>query len=110
MLIDDKSFFHIPVEETYKKIMKMKRNNDYTTGNLMDYEYFSKHYELIAIDLSMQIQLENTGTMQQTNFNDKLDRDDGTTMFFIMKKSKETTFNFSATPVDIVLNGNSKKS
>ena len=55
MLIDDKSFFHIPVEETYKKIMKMKRNNDYTTGNLMDYEYFSKHYELIAIDLSMQI-------------------------------------------------------
>lgn len=48
--------------------------------------------------------------MQQTNFNDKLDRDDGTTMFFIMKKSKETTFNFSATPVDIVLNGNSKKS
>lgn len=55
MLIDDKSFFHIPVEETYKKIMKMKRNNDYKIGNLMDYEYFSKHYELIAIDLSMQI-------------------------------------------------------
>lgn len=48
--------------------------------------------------------------MQQTNFNDKLDRDDGTTMFFIMKKSKETTFNFSAMPVHTVLNGNSKKS
>ena len=26
--------------------------NDYTTGNLLDYEYFSKHYKLTAIDLS----------------------------------------------------------
>ena len=30
----------------------MSRNNDYTTGNLIDYEYFSKHYKLIAIDSS----------------------------------------------------------
>ena len=26
--------------------------NDYTAGNLLDNEYFSKHYKLIAIDLS----------------------------------------------------------
>ena len=30
----------------------MGRNNDYTTGNLLDFEYFLKHYKLIAIDLS----------------------------------------------------------
>ena len=30
----------------------MSKNNDYTTGNLLDYECFSKHYKLIAIDLS----------------------------------------------------------
>ena len=29
----------------------MSKNNDYTTGNLLDYEDFSKHYRLIAIDL-----------------------------------------------------------
>ena len=29
----------------------MVKNNDYTTGNLLDYEYFSKHYKLITIDL-----------------------------------------------------------
>ena len=29
------------------------------TGNLLGYEYFSKHYKLIAIDLSKQIELEN---------------------------------------------------
>ena len=36
----------------------MERNNDYTTGNLLD-EYFSKHYKLTAIDLSKEIELEN---------------------------------------------------
>ena len=39
-------------EETYKQIIEMGRNNDYTTGNLLDYEYFSKHYKLMATDLS----------------------------------------------------------
>ena len=39
-------------EETYKQIIEMGRNNDYTTDNLLNYEYFSKRYKLIAIDLS----------------------------------------------------------
>ena len=36
-MIDGKSFFVVPVknkEETYKKIIEMGKNNDYTTGNL----------------------------------------------------------------------------
>ena len=37
----------------------MSRNNDYTTGNLLEHEYFAKHYNLIAINLSKQIELEN---------------------------------------------------
>ena len=46
VLINGKSFFDIPIkngEETYKQTIEMGRNNDYTTGNLLDYEYFSKH-------------------------------------------------------------------
>ena len=46
VLIDGKSFFDAPLknkEEAYEKIIEMSRNNDYTTGNLLDYEYFSKH-------------------------------------------------------------------
>ena len=39
-------------EETYEQIIEMGKNNDYTTGNLLDYEYFLKYYNLIAIDLS----------------------------------------------------------
>ena len=46
----------------------MRRNNDYTTGNLLDYEYFSNHHKLIAIDLSTQIELENPDLKQEINF------------------------------------------
>ena len=55
VLIDGKRFFDVLIknkEQTYEKIIEMGTNNDYTTGNLLDYEYFSKHYKLIAIDSS----------------------------------------------------------
>ena len=52
-------------EETSEQIIEMGRNNNYTTGSLLDYEYFSKHYKLIAIDLSKQIELENPDLKQQ---------------------------------------------
>ena len=61
----------------------------------MDYEYFSKHYKLIAIDLSKQIELENPDLKQQINFIGKLERNEVATMFFIIEKSEETTFEFS---------------
>ena len=37
-----------------KKIIDISRNNEFTTGNLLDYDYFKKHYKLIVIDLSKQ--------------------------------------------------------
>ena len=78
-----------------RQIIEMGRNNDYTTSNLLDYEYFSKHYKLIAIDLSKQIELENPDLKQQINFIGKLERNEGATMFFFIEKSEETTFEFS---------------
>ena len=71
VLIDRKSFFEIPVknkEEAYEQIIQLSRNNDYTTGNLLDYEYFSEHYKLIAIDLTKQTELENPDLKLQINF------------------------------------------
>ena len=53
-------------EETYKQIIEMGRNNDCTTGNLLDYQHFSKYYKLIAIDLSKQVELENPDLTQQS--------------------------------------------
>ena len=57
VLIDGKSFFDLPVkneEEARGKIIEMSNKNDYTTGNLLDFPYFKKHYKLIAIGLSKQ--------------------------------------------------------
>ena len=45
VLIGRKTLFEIPVknkEESYEAIIEMSKNNDYTTGNLLDYGYFSK--------------------------------------------------------------------
>ena len=43
MLIDGKKFFDVPVknkEGAYEKMISISENNDYTTGNLLGYEYF----------------------------------------------------------------------
>ena len=58
--------------------------------NLLEYEYFSNLYKLIAIDLSKQIELENPNLKQQINFIGKFEEDNGATMFFIIEKSEET--------------------
>ena len=103
VLIDGKSFFDVPVKnkaQAYGKTMTISKNNDYTTGNSLDYEYFSKHYKLIAIDLSKQTELENPGLKQQINFIGKLE-DDKATTFFIIEKS-ETYFEFSQNSVSII--------
>ena len=36
--------------------MEISKNNDYTTGNLLDYDYFLNHYKLIVIDLIKVLQ------------------------------------------------------
>ena len=93
VLIDGKSFFDLPVkkeEEAYEKIMDISNNNDYTTGNLLDFAYL-KNYKLIATDLSKQAKLKDP---QQINFIGKLLKNTGTAMFFIIEKSEETTLIF----------------
>ena len=74
--------------------MSISKNIDYTTGNLLDYECFSKHCRLIAIDLSKKIKLENPNLKQQINFIGKLED--------IIKKSKEATLEFSQNYVSIM--------
>ena len=102
-LIDGKSYFDLPVknkEEAYEKIIEMSNDNDYATGNLLDFAYFKENYKLIATDLSKQTKLKDP---QQINLLGKLENQGhGATMFFIIEKSKETTFNFSQNSVTII--------
>ena len=61
----------------------MSDNNDYTTGNLLDFAYFKKkNYRLIAIDLSKQTKLEDP---QQIYFIVKLLNTRGATMYSSLK-------------------------
>ena len=102
VLIDGKSFFDLPLkneEEAYEKITEISNNNDCTTGNLLDFGYSKKNYRIIATDLSKQTKLKDT---QQISFIAKLLRNTGATMFFIIEKSEETTFNISQNSATIV--------
>ena len=104
MLIDGKPFFEIPVknkEETYEAIIEMSKNSNYTSNNLLDYEYFKDHYKVIVADLSKQTELENPDLKQQINFTGRLEKNNAT-MFFITEKKEETTFDFSQNSVVVV--------
>ena len=90
VLIHRKVFFDIPVKDNegaYEQIIEMSRNNDYASGNLLDYEYFSKHYKLIATDSSKQNNLANPDLKQQINFIGRLEENNAL-MFFIIEKKK----------------------
>ena len=94
VLIDGKSFFDMQKnkEETYEQIIQMGRNNDCMTGNLLDYEYFSKHYKLVVIDLSKQIELENHDLKKQINLIGRLERNKGAAIFFFNERVRRNNF------------------
>ena len=95
VMIDGRNFFDQPINsmtKTYENIRKIcaGQGDDYTTGCLLDYLYFKDNYKMIAIDLDKQQALDaDPRAIQQTNFTANLSREEGTTMFFIIKKAKE---------------------
>ena len=97
VIIDKLAFFDLSVkteEEAYEKIIGISRNNEYTTGNLLDYDYFKKYYKLIAIDLSKQQELEeNEDLIQQINFIGRLEQ--ASNVFIIIEKKENTILEFS---------------
>ena len=97
VIIDKLAFFNLPLktkEEAYEKIIDLSRNNEYTTGNLLDYDYFKKYYKLIAIDLSkQQVLQENENLIQQINFIGRLT--EAANFFIIIEKKEHTILEFS---------------
>ena len=78
----------------------MSRNNDYTTGNLLDFAYFKENYRLIAIDLSKPTKLKDP---QQINFIGKREgQNNGAKIFFIIEKWEETALEFLQHSVKIL--------
>ena len=100
VITDGWNFFDQPVKidmRTYNNIQKIVtgQEDDYTTGCLLDYNYFNNYYKMIAIDLSKQLPLDiDTKAIQQINITGNLDRAEGATMFFIIEEIKETVLDF----------------
>ena len=101
VIIDKLAFFNLPIqteEEAYEKIIDICRNNEYTTGN---YDYFKKHYKLIAIDLSkQQVLQENEDLIQQINFIGKLEKE--ANVFIIIEKKENTILEFSQNLANVI--------
>ena len=97
VIIDKLAFFDLPIkteEEAYEKIIDISRNNEYTTGNLLDCDYFKRYYKLIAIDLSkQQVLQENEDLIQQINFIGRLE--EAANVFIIIEKKENTILEFS---------------
>ena len=97
-MIDRQNFFDQPVKDlliAYHNIWKIAtgQEDDYMTGGLLDYNYFKKHYKMIAIVWSTQQSHDlDPKAIQQINFTGNLDRDGNanTTKFSIIEETKKT--------------------
>ena len=79
VLSDIRKFYDEPINDQIKKYDEIRKTatrfgDDYTTGCLLDYQHFLNHYQLIAVDLSKQKQLDtDPRTIQQVEFYGMLD-------------------------------------
>ena len=81
-----------------ENMMKLERSRlekeiIYATGCLLDYDYFKKNYQLFAVDLSKQIELDaDPRGIQQIEFIGMLKT--RSNVFTILEKLKETILEF----------------
>ena len=99
VIIDGRNFYDNPIESDVEKYRELKKvviigkGEDYTTGYLLDYDYFKKHYQLVAVDLSKQKELDaDPRAIQQIEF--KYTLGTNSTIYWVLEKSKETILEF----------------
>ena len=69
------------------------KGEDYTAGSLLDYDYFNKHFKLVAVDLSKRKELDaDPRAIQQIEFKYMLETI--STIYWVLEKSKETILEF----------------
>ena len=93
-LIDGRNFYDQPISDQVKKYDEIRKiatgkGNNYTTGCLLDYQYFRDHYQLIRCNLSQQKELDaDEKSNQQIEFYGKLGTD--SQVCTLLEKSRET--------------------
>ena len=98
VIIDGRNFYDNPIESDIEKYRELKKvmigkGEDYTTGSLLDFNYFKKCYKLVAVDLSKQKELDaDPRVIQEIEFKYMLGTN--STIYWILEKSKETILEF----------------
>ena len=78
LLIDGRNFYDQPINDLVKQHDEIRKTatgqgDVYSTGCLLDYQYFKDRYNLIAADLSKQKELDaDSRIIQQTEFYEML--------------------------------------
>ena len=102
--IDGRNFYDQPINDSIKRYDEIRKistgqGDDYTTGCLLDFNYFEKNWRLITADLSEQKALgAHSRAIQQIIFTGKIKATVANTrvvIFYILEKSKETILAFS---------------
>ena len=105
VIIDGRNFYDNPIEsdiEKYRELEKVMigKGEDKTTGSLFDFNYFDKHYKLVAVDLSKQKELDaDPRAIQQIEFKYMLGTN--STIYWVLEKSKETILEFDKGTVKV---------
>ena len=111
VIINEKNVYNQAIDsdiKRYEEVRKLTTGQveDYTTWCFLDYDYIKNHYRLIAVDLSIQKELESK-VIQQTEFVRQFENVDnnynvidanGTQCMFslmILEKIKENRLKFS---------------
>ena len=98
VIIDGRNFYDNPIESDIEKYKELKnvmigKGEDYTTGSLLDFNYFDKHYKLVAFDLSKQKELDaDPRAIQQIEFKYMLGTNSA--IYWVLERSKETILEF----------------
>ena len=98
VLIDGRNFYDQPINDIIKQYDEIRKiatgqGDDYTTGCLLDYQYFKDHYNLIAVDLSKQKELgADSRAIQQNDFYGILKTN--SQVCTVLEKSKEAMLDF----------------
>ena len=97
-LIDWRNFYDQPITDLVKQYEEIRKTatgqgDDYTTGFLLDYQYLKDHYNLKAVDLSKQKELDaDSRAVQQIKFYGMLKTN--SQVYTVLEKSKEKMLEF----------------
>ena len=98
VLIDGRNFYDQPINDSIRKFDEIRKiatgkGDNYATGCLLDYDYFKNNYQLIAVHLSKQRELDaDPRAIQQIEFIGMLKT--RSNVFTILEKSKEIILEF----------------